>query len=329
MAANRWRAKWVAAYVVAFAASGVGLAASFPERPIEVLAPYGTASNSAIALQIIAEEVSKELPKPMVVVPAPGGGGTVAADRVKRAKPDGYTLLLTNAATNAVSLYTKNVSYNNDDFEFIAEYGTFALGLVVAGDSPFKTIEDYIQFVRANPHKMKQASTGAGTTGHLALELLKIKGGGLKIDMVPFKTTFEMRTSVLGGHVQSAFLYGGGGGANDEFTQMIASGGRLLAVTTPERLLAYPNVPTLKEKGIDAVFSSWYGIAGPKGMPPETSTILKNAIYNALEKPHVKEAIERLGFKFEFRRSEEFTRFVKAFEAQVKTIVHEAGITEK
>ena len=322
-------AKAIAACVAWLGMSGLGLAASFPDRPIEVLAPYGTASNSAIALQIIAEEVSKTLPKPMVVVPAPGGGGTVAADRVKRAKPDGYTLLLTNAATNAVSLHTKNVSYTNDDFEFLAEYGTFALGLVVAGDSPYKTVEDFVQFVRANPHKMKQASTGAGTTGHLALELFKIKGGGLKIDMVPFKTTFEMRTSVLGGHTQSAFLYGGGGGSNDEFSQMIASGGRLLAVTTAERLPAYPDVPTLKEKGIDAVFSSWYGIAGPKGMPPETSATLKKAIYDALEKPEVKTAIERLGFKFEFRRSEEFTRFVKAFEAQVKSIVQEAGIEAK
>lgn len=322
-------AKAIVACVAWLAMSGSGLAAGFPERPIEVLAPYGTASNSAIALQIIAEEVSKVLPKPMVVVPAPGGGGTVAADRVKRAKPDGYTLLLTNAATNAVSPNIKNVSYTNDDFEFIAEYGTFALGLVVAGDSPFKTIDDFMEFVRTNPHKMKQASTGAGTTGHLALELFKIKGGGLKIDMVPFKTTFEMRTAVLGGHTQSAFLYGGGGGSNDEFTQMIESGGRLLAVTTPERLPAYPNVPTLKEKGIDAVFSSWYGIAGPKGMPVETSAILKKAVYDALEKPDVKAAIERLGFKFEFRRSEEFTQFVKAFESQVKSIVREAGIEAK
>lgn len=321
--------KTVAACVAWLAVAGMSVAGAFPERPIEVLAPYGTASNSAIALQIIADEVSKTLPKPMVVVAAPGGGGTVAADRVKRAKPDGYTLLLTNAATNVVSLYTKNVPYTNDDFEFIAEYGTFALGLVVAGNSPFKTIDDFVQFVRTNPHKMKQASTGAGTTGHLALELFKIKGGGLKIDMVPFKTTFEMRTAVLGGHTQSAFLYGGGGGANDEFTQMLASGGRLLAVTTPERLPAYPDVPTLKEAGIDAVFSSWYGIAGPKGMPPETSAALKAAVYNALEKPEVKAGIERLGFKFEFRRSEEFTRFVKAFEAQVKAIVQEAGIEAK
>lgn len=315
----------VVALLVALGLSGAVAAATFPERPIEVLAPYGTASNSAIALQIIADEVSKDLPKAMVVVPAPGGGGTVAADRVKRAKPDGYTLLLTNAATNAVSLHTKTVSYTNDDFEFLAEYGTFALGLVVAGNSPYKTIEEFTQFVQANPHKMKQASTGAGTTGHLALELFKIKAGGLKIDMVPFKTTFEMRTAVLGGHTQSAFLYGGGGGGNDEFTQMIESGGRLLAVTTAERLPAYPNVPTLKEKGIDAVFSSWYGIAGPKGMPSETSAVLKKAIYKALEKPEVKAAIERLGFKFEFRRSEEFAQFVRGFDAQVKSIVQAAG----
>lgn len=325
---RRLSVSFCAALAALFCSSTAVLAEDFPIRPIEILAPYGTAANSAVALQLIAEEASKSLPQPLLVVAATGGGGTVAGEKVaKRSKPDGYTLLLVNAATNGAALYTKKVEYNNDDFEFLAEYGTFVLGLVVGPNSPFKTVEEFVAHVKANPHSIKQASTGAGTTGHLALELLKLKGGGLKIDMVPFKNSFEQRTAVLGGHTQSAFLYGGGGGENDEFAKLLKSGGKLLAVTSPERIPAYPDVPTFREKGIDAVFSSWYGIAGPKGLAPEVSATLKKVLYKALENPTIEKGIEGLGFKFEFRKAEEFTDFVKGYETQVRDIVKEANLS--
>ena len=302
-------------------------AAEFPTKSMEWLAPFGPGAPSAISLKIVGDAVSKTLGQPVLNVPAPGAGGMVAGARTARAKPDGYTLLGANSATNATIFYIKkDVPYKNSDFEFLAEYGAFDLGLIVKADSPFKTLEDYIEFVRKNPNALKQASTGVGTSGHLCLELLKIKAGGLKIDMVPFKTTFELRTSVLGGHTNASFVYGGGGGSGDEFKQVLEGGGRILAVTTQKRLTAYPDVPTFVEKGLPVVFSAWYGIAGPKGMPREVSQKLKDAIYKALKDPQIVQAIEGLGYRFEFRNSEEFTAFVKGYEELVKNIVKEANI---
>ena len=280
-----------------------------------------------MAVKIIGDAASKTLGKPVLIVPAPGGGGMIAGARAAKAKPDGYMLLNANSATNGTILYIKKeVPYRNTDFEFLAEFGALDLGLLVKADSPFQTVEDYIAFAKKNPFGIKQASTGSGTGGHFSLELMKLRGGDLKIDMVPFKTSPEIRTAVLGGHCHGAFIYGGGGGAGDEFRQGIEGGGKILAVTSRNRLKAYPQVPTFKERGLEVVFSAWYGIAGPKGMPKEISGKLKEAIYKALQDPQVVQAIEGLGFRFEFRKSEDFTAFVGEFDSLVKKIAEEAKI---
>ncbi len=307
--------------------SNVTSAAPYPEKNIEMLAPYGVAANSAIGAKIVVDTASKFLPKPIFVIAAEGAGGTLAGEQVaKRVKPDGYTLLLANSATNGTALFTKkDLRYNNEEFEFLAEYGAFDLALIARADAPFKTLEEFVSYAKTNT--VKQASTGVGTSGHLCLELFKLKAGGdVKIDMVPYKTTAELRTSVLGGHTQASFVYGGGGGANDELEKTIKGGGRVLAVTTKKRLDAYPDVPTFSEKGIGLVYSAWYGIAGPKGMPKEATQMLKMALYRSLEDPEVIKNIKALGFRFEFRKAEEFTSYVKEYSELIKMIIDSAQI---
>ena len=323
--------KGVFVLAIVFAFTSLSSAAEFPKKSSQWLAPYGVAGNSAIALKFVADGVSKLFPKPVFVVPATGAGGTLAGERVaKRVKPDGYTLLLCNSATNGTALYTKKgLKYTNDDFVFLAQYGAFDLVLIAGPESPFKTLEEYVAYARKNPHAIKQASTGIGTSGHLCLELLKLKTGGLKIDMVPYRKAFEQRTAVLGGHCQAAFIYGGGGGPNDEVMKTINGGGRVLAVTSKQRLKAYPEVPTFTEKGIDLVYSAWYGIAGPKDMPKEVTQKLKDAIYKVMEDPEVKKYIETLGFRFAFRKSEEFTPFIEEYCSRVEMIVREAKIPKR
>ena len=325
MRSGRYRGILTLAIILLF--SSHSSAAEFPTKPMEWLAPFGPGGPSAIAMKIIGDAASKSLAKPVLNIPAPGGGGTVAGSRVAKAKPDGYLLLGANSATNGTALYTKkDVPYKNNDFDFLAEYGALDLGLLVKADSSFKTLEEYLDYARKNPSGIKQASTGTGTSGHLCLELLKIRAGALKIDMVPYKTSFELRTAVLGGHCHAAFIYGGAGGPGDEFKQALEGGGRILAVTTMNRLKAYPQMPTFREKGLDVVFSAWYGIAGPKGLPKEVSQKLKTVIYQTLKDPQVIQGIESLGFRFEFRNAEEFTNFVREFDSLVKKIVEEAKV---
>jgi tripartite-type tricarboxylate transporter receptor subunit TctC len=317
---------WVLLFVLAFAS--FSSAGEFPKKQIEILMPYGIGGYTPIAYRVVADIMSKHFSRPVILLPSEGAGGTLAGEKVaKRVNPDGYTLLQCNSATNVNALHIKKgVNYTMDDFIYLAEVCACDLALIAAPDAPFKTLEEYVAFARKNPNTIKHSSTGVGTSGHLCLELLKIKAGGLKIDLVPFKTQFDVEKAVLGGHCHSAFVYGGGGGPNDTIQKTIEGGGRVLAVTTKKRLEAWPEIPTFTEKGLDVVFSAWYGVAGPKALPNEVVLSLKNALYKAIQDPQVVKVVKSVGFRHEFRKNEEFTRFVKEYNTLVEMIVTEAKI---
>ena len=322
----KWR-RGILIFIIMFAFGSSSSAGEFPIKPIEWLSPVGVGGIAGMSMNVIAEAASKYLGQRVLVVSAPGGGTMLASARVARAKPDGYTLLLASSSSNGIVLFLrKDVPYRNSDFEFIAQYGTLDQGLAVRNDSPFKTLEDLLEFAKKNPHVIKVATLGQGTTPHLFLELLKLEVPGLQIDMVPFKTASEIRTAFIGGHVQAGVCGGGGGGPADEWRIVIESGGRFLADAAKRHPKAYPNVPTFFERGFNVDFTSWFGIAGPKGMPKEVSQKLKDAFYKAITDPKVIEEIEKLGFVYEFRNSEELTEFVVEYERKIKRIVEEAKI---
>ncbi len=122
-----------------------------------------------------------------------------------------------------------------------------------------------MSFARKNPNTIKHASTGIGTSSHLAYEYLRLRAGGLKIDLVPFRTPPEVTKAIVSGVTHSACVAGGSGGPNDDLQKAVDGGARILAFTSAKRLKPWPEVPTFKEKGIDLVWSIWFGIGGPKG----------------------------------------------------------------
>ena len=305
--------------------SGFSSAAEYPTKPIECLLPWGPASTSAISVKVVMDAASKVLGKPILLVPAGGAGGTIAGKRCASAKPDGYTILATNSATNGTAIYTrKDVPYKNSDFEFLALYSTQELGLIVKKDAPYKTLEEFIEYAKKN--YIKAAYQGVGTGQHICFELLKLKTGGMKIDYIPVISAFDLRTSVIGGHADASIIMGGSGGSGDEFRQAIEGGARILAVASNKRLKPYPDVPTYVEKGLDVVYRAWVGIVAPKGMPKEISEKLKNVLYQVLRDPEVIKAVIQLGYGFEFLNSEEFTKYAEEFGNLIKRVVEEAKI---
>ncbi|MGE0797235.1 MAG: Bug family tripartite tricarboxylate transporter substrate binding protein [Lautropia sp.] len=305
----------------------LGSAAEYPVKPIEWYSPYGTGGPAALAMKLIMDTASKSLGQPSVMVNAPGAGGTIASARVARAKPDGYSLVMAASGNHGIAMYTvKDLSYTNDDFEFIAQFGVLEVALFVGPHTPFKTLAEFVDHAKKNPHALKFTTTGVGSGPNLILEALKMQAGGLQIDPVVFKTSPEQRTTVLGGHTHASVVYGGSGGPGDNISQAIAGGGRMLAVTAEKRLEAFPQIPTFAEQGYDISYRGWYGIASPKGMPKEVSKKLKDAIYKAMEDPEVIKGVKALGFIYAPLHAEEFLKVVKAFEAEVKVVAEKAKI---
>jgi tripartite-type tricarboxylate transporter receptor subunit TctC len=303
-------------------------AAEFPEKPIEILMPYGAVGGTTAIQRLVADNMSKHLGKQVILTPAIGAGGTVAGEKIAhRTKPDGYTLISVSSGTNGVALFTKkDITYTEDDFTYLLQTHASNLALAAAPNAPFKTLEEFLDFARKNPNTIKHASTGVGTGGHFCYEYIKLRTGGLKIDLVPFRTAPEVTKAVVSGVTQSASIYGGSGGPNDELQRAADGGARILAVTSETRLKPWPEVPTFKEKGIDLVWGAWWGIGGPKGLPDKVLVVLKNALYKAVEDPQVRKVAESGGYKFEVRKQEEFTAFVKEYNKVGEMIVREAKI---
>ncbi|HSR10961.1 MAG TPA: tripartite tricarboxylate transporter substrate binding protein [Thermodesulfobacteriota bacterium] len=294
----------------------------YPTKNLELVCPYGAGGSTSMGARIIAGTLSETIGRTVVVNNKPGAGGSIGAEYVAKAKPDGYTLFIHNSGSNGVTPAIRTVRYKNDDFDLFGQYAIQALGLVVKSDAPWKTVEELIQYAKQNPGALKYATSGIGTSGHFCMELFKATAGGLKIEHVPFKSGPEYIAALLGGHVQMGILY-----LVDIKGPLEAGKLRLLAPATEKRLEDYPDVPTFAEKGLpDVKMTAWYGISAPKGLPKDVSAKLKTSLEKTFQHPEVKKMLTQIGYVPVYKDAEEFSRFVKDEEKKLTKIAKDANI---
>jgi tripartite-type tricarboxylate transporter receptor subunit TctC len=256
-------------------------AADYPEQPIRLLIGFPPGGGGDLYGRTIANELGKHIGKPIVVENKPGAGGNIAAELMTQAKPDGYTLLLAMSGyLGSAPAIRKNLPYKvPDDFVFISQLVETPYGLVVSGDSKIKTIQDYVTTAKGG--KLSYASTGTGGAAQIVMEMVK-QQGGLDILHVPYKGSGPVMTDLMGGLVDSFFA---------PYTPLMGAinGGklRLLAVSSEKRVPGLPNVPTLKESGIDVMMTQWYGLAAPKGTPKPIVDKIAQAVKQAIQTPEV------------------------------------------
>ena len=257
--------------------------AAYPEKSIRLVVPFATGGTSEIVARSVANGLTSVLGQSVYVENKPGGAGNIAMAEVKRASPDGYTLILGHVGTLAVnpSLFGKKLPYDpNKDFAPVTLVAKVPNVIAVSSKSPYKTIADLIADAKANPKKINYGSAGNGSAGHLAMEYFSSEAG-IDLTHVPYKGSGNMLTDLIGGQIQATF-----NGLPSLIGQIKGGALRPLAVGSSDRSKALPDVPTLAESGFKGFETSqWYGIIAPAGTPPDIIATLQQAIKKVLDTP--------------------------------------------
>ena len=299
------------------------LAQAYPTKPIKLIVPFAPAGTTDIVARIVADQLSKELGQVVLVENRGGGGGSIGADVVAKSAPDGYTLGVATVSTMAVNpAANPRIPYNNfNDFIPITKFVVVANVLCVHPSVPAKDLKEFIALLKKNPGKYAFASSGTAGIGHMMGELF-MTASGTEMIHIPYKGAGPAVIDVIGGQVPVLF-------DNLPSSKAQIDGGklRLLAVASPKRLPAYPNVPTFTEVGMPEVNDpAWYGLVAPAKTPKEIIDKLYAASVKAVNAPAIKEKLSQQGADPVANTPTEFTADIRKEYDKMKAIVVKKGI---
>lgn len=296
---------------------------SFPERPVILVVGYSSGPTDA-QYRKLAELAGKQLGQPIVIENKPGANGTLGPVGVARtAKPDGYTI-----AASTISLLRQPHMQKVDwdplkDFTWIAGLGGYTFALAVREDSPFKTLSEMVTWAKSHPGQLTYGTPGQGSSLHLLMEELANKAG-FQATHVPYKGGGETTIAMLGGHVMTTL-----NNVGSVITQAEANKVRILTIFDAQRLPRLSAVPTAKEQGYDIVYSSPYGIVGPKNMPPAVVKRLQDAFRTAMEDPSNRMLLDNLYQLPWYQSASEYDKWAHQAYKQERSFVERAGLLAK
>jgi tripartite-type tricarboxylate transporter receptor subunit TctC len=289
-------------------AAGLASAQAYPNKPVKLVVPYPPGGPTDIVARVVAQQLSEQTGQQFIVENKAGAGGNLGAEAVARAPADGYTLLVgTTAHAINMSIF-KNLNYDvQRDFAPVSLLTQGPLVLVANPAFPAKTVAEVIAQAKAQPGVLNYASSGNGQSTHLSAELFNMMAG-VKLNHVPYKGSAPALTDVIAGQVPLMF--------DTMLSSMpFVKAGKLraIAVTSPQRSAAAPDVPTIAESGLPGyeVFA-WNGLLAPTGTPPAIITKLGEEMKKALELPAVKDRFAAQGFAATYTTPEATAQFVKA-----------------
>ncbi|GAB2491293.1 tripartite tricarboxylate transporter substrate binding protein [Comamonas humi] len=298
----------------ALVTSSVQAADPYPAKPIELVVAFQAGGGTDSMARAFAEAARHHLSQPIIVTNKPGASGSIGLSYVANSPPDGYRAAMVFAELLAIPLMNiSKVSY--EDFQPIARFTSDPSSITVRADSPWKTVEEFLAYAKANPGKVTVSNAGNGSIPQLAAASLGDKMG-VTFSHVPYQGSAPAILGLVGGQVDATFV------AYGELKAHVESGKlRTLAVMGDKRLPGLDNVPTLKEKGIDLTSYVWRGIAVAKGTPPEIVNKLREAAVKVAAEPAFKDTLAKQNLTFSYADSQEFRNQMAAQSAVYQKLI--------
>ncbi|QAA95168.1 Bug family tripartite tricarboxylate transporter substrate binding protein [Pollutimonas thiosulfatoxidans] len=268
--------------------------AAWPERPIQMVVPFPAGSSPDILARAVAEPLAKELGQAVVVENKPGAGGNIGTRYASKAKPDGYTILLTinGPMVTAPTLYKKSLGYDPlKDLAPITLVGTSPNVLIVPANSPAANVQEFVKLAKEDPGALNYGTVGPGSSSHLGMAMLEHQAD-IKLQQIPYSGFPQVITAIIGGDIDAGFMVPG-----IAMTQVASGKARALAITSLEPSDVLPGIPTMAEQGYPGFESiSWDAIFVPAGTPDDIIETLNKTIGEILQREDVRQKLAALYF---------------------------------
>ncbi|SFM19725.1 Bug family tripartite tricarboxylate transporter substrate binding protein [Pelosinus propionicus] len=298
---------------------------SYPDKPITLIVPFGVGGGMDLVARLLEKSAPTHLGQPLIITNKPGGAGTVGWNELASANPDGYTLGMTGVEVILQPLYGTTKYNYPTALDPLVQIADLSIVMVVRTQDPWQNITDLISYAKQHPGEIKFGHGGIGTIGHVTGETFA-KAANIHLEQVPYQSAAEAMASLLGGHVQVAFL-----NPASVKEQMKNGMVKAFAVATDQRLVEqnFTDIPTFKEQGLEVVCTNWYTIAAPKDLPNEVKVKLTEGFKVMINDPEFKNNMNKLGLQVTYLGPTESAEKWISENRKLSVTVQETGILEK
>lgn len=313
-----------AALLLASAAGALCAQDQYPASTVEVVVPFAAGGAVDVTGRLVAKALSQALKQSFIVVNKPGANSNIGNMDVARAKPDGYTLLVSSIGLAANKALYKKLAYDPlTDLEPVSLVSIAPVGLFVNKSVPANNLKEFIAYAKAHPGELNFASYGVGSSPHLAAEWFEHETG-VKMVHVPFNGNGPATMATVSGTTQVIFC-----STVAALPHVVNGSLKAIAFADDHRSKQLPNVPTFKEAGLDFTMGTWFGLLAPAKTPASVVATLSKALKTSLDDPEFNRIAESQGAKVVASSPEEFSSFLKAESERLSNVIKEANIGRK
>jgi tripartite-type tricarboxylate transporter receptor subunit TctC len=296
-------------------------AAAFPDKPLELTVLFGAGSAADLLARKLAELAGKDLGQPVAVVNRTGAGGALGYTHVRGQSPDGYALVW-NSNSVSTAYHAGNMKFDYTAFSGVAALTSEPVSLAVKADAPWKDVRELLAHAKAHPGQVRLGNSGRGSFTHLVAVALENRAG-VKLTHVPFGRELAI-TTVLGDKIEASVQL-----PAEIMAQVTGRQVRVLAVSGDKRLPSLPEVPTLKESGVDLTMTLWRGVAAPKSTPEAVIARLERAFTQAAQSAEFRDFATRMGAVIDVRGARDFDAFVARDDRDIAALMEQIGLKKQ